>query len=405
VRFLLIDDSETISDILTFLLSNAGHEVEARNSSLEALKDAPLLRPDCILLDLMMPEMDGFALCKRFREMPELAQTKIIILSGKTYEFDKRRAKQLGADGYIVKSGEPERIVDEVNRLLTRNITLSYWGVRGTLPVPGQGSLRYGGNTSCISLHVDDEPLIVFDAGSGIKLLSDHLMAHNSRRLTAKILISHPHWDHINALPFFVPLYLQGNEIEIIGPPHGDSTTRGIISAQMDDVFFPVTIREFSARVFFRDMHEESLSIGNMRIDSLLLSHPGNCLGYRMTYNGKSLCYITDNELFPRDTPFYNGEYEDKLVRFIREADILITDCTYLDEEYPSKIGWGHSCSSEVARIADRAGVKALHLFHHDPDQNDDAIDRKLAQVRAALEKLGSKTQCLCPAEGNSFVL
>jgi len=206
-------------------------------------------------------------------------------------------------------------------------------------------------------------------------------------------------------LPFFAPLYIPGNEIEVLGPAHGDTTTRHVVSALMDDIFFPVTIREFAARVFFRDVREEHLTIGNIGIDTLLLSHPGNCLGYRVTYHGKSICYITDNELFPEETAYYNNEYEQRLARFVRETDILITDSTYLDEEYPRKVGWGHSCSREVVKLADRAKVRSLHLFHHDPDQDDNAIDRKLEQGQLHLKELGSQIECLCATEGRRYRL
>lgn len=405
MRFFVIDDSEAISQLVFFLLQQAGHTVGYSVSPFQALKDVPVFRPDCILLDLIMPEMDGFELCKKFRENPELAATKIIILSAKSYDFDKRRARQLGADGYIVKPINTESFISEIEKILTKKFTLTYWGNHGTLPVPGAGSLRYGGNTSCVTLQVDEEPLIIFDAGSGIKKLSDHLIASGAKRLTAKIFISHPHWDHINALPFFVPLYNQGNEIEILGPMQGDSSTRAIISTQMDDVYFPVTIREFSARVFFHDLREESLPIGRIQIDTLLLKHPGNCLGYRASFNGKSVCYITDNELYPTDSPHYDAVFEERLIRFVHGTDILIIDTTYLDEEYPAKSGWGHSCPKEVIRIATQAQVKSLHLFHHDPDQDDDAIDRKLAQARRGLEQINSPVECLCPAEGDQFVL
>lgn len=405
MRFFVIDDSESIAQLVTLLLQQAGHTVSYSTSPFLALKDVPAFRPDCILLDLIMPEIDGFELCRKFREIPGLTATKIIILSAKSYDFDKRRAKQLGADGYIVKPLNTESFISEIEKILTKKITLTYWGNHGTLPVPGQDTLRYGGNTSCVTLQVDEEPLIIFDAGSGIKKLSDHLKASGAKRLTAKIFISHPHWDHINALPFFVPLYIQGNEIEILGPMQGDASTRAIISTQMDDVYFPVTIREFSARVFFHDLREESLHTGCIQIDTLLLKHPGNCLGYRATFNGKSVCYITDNELYPIASPHYDAVFEERLTRFVCETDILIIDTTYLDEEYPAKTGWGHSCTSEVIRIANQARVKSLHLFHHDPDQNDDAIDRKQAQAQHGLEQMGSPVVCLCPAEGDQFVL
>ena len=113
-------------------------------------------------------------------------------------------------------------------------------------------------------------------------------------------------------------------------------------------------------------------------VKTMLLSHPGNCLGYRIEYHGRSICYVIDNELYLPESPFYNRAYVEKLADFVRDADILITDTTYTDQEYESKVGWGHSCVSQVIDLADRANVKALHLFHHDPDQYDDDIDDKL---------------------------
>lgn len=405
MKFLVVDDSESIVQLVKALLESAGHTVEIRKSSVQALQDITSIKPEAILLDLMMPEMDGFELCKRLREKPELADVKIVILSGKAYDFDKRRAKQLGADGYIVKPIRPDTFLNSLDGILAKELKLTYWGTRGTLPVPGHGSLRYGGNTSCITIEAQDEPLLIFDAGSGIKNLSNALMKERKGRLTAKILITHPHWDHINALPFFTPLYIQGNEIEIMGSPHGDTSTYKILSAQMDDVYFPVTIREFGARVFFRDLREESFDVGGFHIDTLLLSHPGNCLGYRITHAGRSICYITDNELYPQDSEYFNPEYDERLTEFIRGTDIFIADTTYLDSEYPSKKGWGHSCVSEVVGIAHRASVKSLHLFHHDPDQDDDAIDKKFAQAQEKLTALNSPVECACPAEGEAFSL
>lgn len=405
MKFLVVDDSESIIQLVKALLESAGHQVEARKSSIQALQEVIGIRPDVILLDLMMPEMDGFELCKRLREKPELSGVKIVILSSKAYESDKRRTRQLGANGYIVKPIRQDTFIQELDSIIAKSLTLKYWGTRGTLPVPGADSLRYGGNTSCVTLEAKGEPLLIFDAGSGIKKLSDYLMAEHKGQLTAKILVTHPHWDHINALPFFAPLYVQGNEIEIMGSPHGDVNTLKIMTAQMDDLYFPVTIREFGARVFFRDLHEESFMVGRFSIDTLLLNHQGNCLGYRVGYEGRSVCFITDNELFPKNSDFYNPEYDARLTAFVHGTDILISDATYLDEEYPAKIRWGHSCAGEVAALAARAQVKFLHLFHHDPDQNDDAIDIKLFQAQRRLSDLGSTVECICPAEGSSYTL
>lgn len=401
MKFLVVDDNIHIVQIVKLLLESVGHQVEARLSSTQALHEASGIHPDVIILDLMMPEMDGFELCRRFRENPEMARVKIVILSGKTYDFDKRRARKLGADGYIVKPISHDTFIDELNAIISRKMKLTYWGTRGTLPVPGPDTLRYGGNTSCISIEMQGEPLLIMDAGSGIKKLSNYLMP--DRRLTAKILVTHPHWDHINALPFFSPLYIRGNEIEIMGSPQGDVDFLHIISAQMDDVYFPVTMREFGACVYFRNLREESFNVGSFHISTMLLSHPGNCLGYRVDYENRSICYITDNELFPRNSKQYNEEFEPRLTEFVRGTDILIMDTTYLDQEYRSREGWGHSCVSEVVALAEKARVKSLHLFHHDPDQNDDAIDNKLAQACEQLSEIGSQVDCICPAEGSSY--
>ena len=152
-------------------------------------------------------------------------------------------------------------------------------------------------------------------------------------------------------------------------------------------------------------MREETLNFGPVRIDTLLLKHPGYCLGYRLTCHGRSVCYITDNELYLPTHPHYDLAYVERLANFVRGADLLITDTTYRDHEYPAKVDYGHSCVSEVADLAARSEVKRLHLFHHDPDQNDDDIDLKLEETRETLARLGAKAECAAPAEKLRLVL
>jgi phosphoribosyl 1,2-cyclic phosphodiesterase len=288
-----------------------------------------------------------------------------------------------------------------VERKPSSRISCTFWGVRGTLPVPGRKSLRYGGNTSCVSLSFDNGELFVLDAGSGIKELSSDLMSRRRGPLDAKIFITHPHWDHINSLPFLAPLYAHGNEFEICGPTNGDQGMRELVGVQMDGVFFPITMREFGSRVLFRDLTEETTRVGDIEIRTMLLNHPGRCLGYKIDYRDRSVCYVTDNELVPPGTPRHDPAYLERLIGFVRRTDVLITDTTYTDEEYRDKVGWGHSAVGQVVRLAHRAEVKSLYLFHHDPEQTDDHIDEKLAHARGMLEQLGSKTECIAPAEGD----
>ena len=277
---------------------------------------------------------------------------------------------------------------------------MTFWGVRGTLPVPGHRALRYGGNTTCVSLEFPRGPLFVFDAGTGIKELSDHLIRHGRARLATTIFITHPHWDHINALPFFGPFYVQGAEVQVCGPRQDDRGIRDVISAQMDDVYWPITIKEFAASTSFRDLEEEQLTVEGIRVKTKFLSHPGICLGYRIEYAGRSICFITDNELFLESSPQYDAHYVKGLTEFISGTEALITDCSYFDEEYAERrVGWGHSCVTQVAELAHRANVKNLYLIHHDPSQSDEDIDAKLEQACDVLKKLGSKTACMAPSE------
>jgi len=405
MKFYLVDDDPDILLLLSRMLEKAGHSVVTNDSSVRALKEIPSERPDCVITDLMMPDMDGFELCRELRRRPELSSMKIIVLSAKSYDFDRRRARELGADGYIVKPIRTETLLSSIDEFVSEKIAVTYWGVHGTLPVPGPGTLRRGGNTPCLSIEIGGEPLYIFDCGSGIKQLSDQIMASGQQRFSARIFISHTHWDHINTVPFFAPLYVRGNQVEIYGPYQGDLTIARAIAAQMEGVYFPVTIREFGAHLVFRDLREETVDFGLVKIDTMLLKHPGSCLGYKVRCHGRSICYITDNELYLPSDPRRDQRYLDRLVEFVRGADLLITDTTYRDHEYPSKVDWGHSCVSEVADLAVRAQVKRLHLFHHDPDQSDDDIDRKLDETRVHISRLGGNVECDAPAEKSKLVI
>ena len=223
-----------------------------------------LCNPHCVLTDLMMPGTDGMQLVKIIKEDAELAAIKVIVVSAKQFEFDRRQAMKFGADAFLDKPIDSSGFLAVVDQVMEDKFEVTFWGVRGTLPVAGHRSLRYGGNTSCVAMSFPQGQNFIFDAGTGIKELSNALAAGGKLNIHAKILISHPHWDHINALPFFVPLYIPGNEFEIMGPVHANMTMRELILAQMDDIYFPITISQFGERVYFRDMGEEEFELARI---------------------------------------------------------------------------------------------------------------------------------------------
>ncbi|NKB45578.1 MAG: response regulator, partial [Alphaproteobacteria bacterium] len=379
MRAFIVDDDKTVADVTTGLLKAGNIDSVIADFDGDIIAQVRAGQFDVVLMDIMMPNVDGLELCRQIKNDAAIEHINVVIVSGKAYDFDKRRAKKAGADGYITKPVNPESFAADIRAIVEASFSVTYWGVRGTLPVPGQHAIRYGGNTSCVTMAFPNDRTLVFDAGTGIKALSDSVMKNRGGKMSAHLFISHPHWDHINAFPFFAPFFVPGNKFEVIGAKHGDRTMEYLLSAQMDDVFFPILVTDMGASITFRNIGEETITIDDdIVVETMLLSHPGNCLGYRVKFGGKSICYVTDNELYTPESGFQNVSYETKLIEFVRDTDILITDTTYFDEDYPKRIHWGHSAVGRVVDIAATANVKSLHLFHHDPDQSDDDIDRKL---------------------------
>ena len=403
MKFFIIDDDQMMIDIQTDLLEDAGHTVVSETSSGNAVARIMAERPDCIVTDLMMPGVDGYQLLSELRKTEGLKDIKIIVVTSKSFKYDRKQVLDLGANGFVAKPIDSATYYRVIGEVMEDRMTLTYWGVRGTLPVAGERALRYGGNTSCVTLSFPNDRTFIFDAGTGIKEFARSLFAQGQTKLDAKVFISHPHWDHINALPQFPHMYIPGNEFQVLGAGYINKGMEEIISGQMDDVYFPITIREFGSSVVFKDIVEGDYVVDGIKVRTMLLSHPGRCLGYRVDYNKGSVCYITDNELFLPGTRFQDENYVKKLSDFVRDADILITDCTYTDDEYRTKVGWGHSCVSQVVELAAAGNVKALHLFHHDPDQDDAAIDRKHELALKHRVEIGAGFECLSPREQERY--
>jgi phosphoribosyl 1,2-cyclic phosphodiesterase len=250
---------------------------------------------------------------------------------------------------------------------LESQFKIHFWGVRGSIACPGAATLRYGGNTPCVEMLVDGHRLI-FDAGTGIYVLGQSLLAHLP--VNGHLFFSHSHWDHIQGFPFFSPAFMAGNEFDIYGAtmPSG-MTIEQRLSDQMMQPNFPVPLQVMNANLRFHNLeYGDRVRLGDVTVETGLLNHPGGAMGYRVNWQDRSVAYITDTEHFSTDLDRHVLALADR-------ADVLIYDCTYTDEEYPSKVGWGHSTWQEGVKIAIAARVKKLVIFHHDPSHDDEFMD------------------------------
>src|SRR5438270_8758340 len=260
-----------------------------------------------------------------------------------------------------------------------------FWGVRGSTPTPQSENMRYGGNTSCVEVRVNDH-LYIFDCGTGFRNLGKHLRG-NGGGTCAHIFISHFHWDHIQGIPFFTPLYEESNSKFVFYSSNRARGLQRLLEEQMIEPYFPVDMNQMAGRREFHDIPEGRMEMPDCVIQSKWLNHPQGCLGFRVETEEGVLVYATDNE--PGDPVF------DKQVRELAEgADVLIYDAQYLPDEYQAKRrGWGHSHWREAVNVVMESGAKELVLFHHDPDHDDACIDRIVndasnyyPRVRAAAE-------------------
>lgn len=303
---------------------------------------------------------------------------------------------------------------------------IKFWGVRGSIPCPGPNTVKYGGNTSCLEIGFEEiERLIIIDAGSGIRELGNDIMKRDivKKGIKADILLTHTHWDHIMGFPFFTPIYIPGADLKVYGPvTYEDETLAEAVGGQLTYRYFPVRQAELAAKIEYISLKEEKLDLGDgITLTTKYLNHPVLCLGYRFEYKGKIFCTAYDTEPFqnvfcndPDDPSYDEGmakegeevarEENQRLEKFFSGSDLLIYDAQYKTEEYLSnKRGWGHTSIEDAIDSSERAGVKRLALFHHEPLRTDKEIDG-LAQKLGPIKK-DSGMEVFFAREGEEIII
>ena len=277
-------------------------------------------------------------------------------------------------------------------------VRVTFYGVRGSIATPGPTTVRYGGNTVCVSVRTRDDDLIVLDGGTGIRVLGEELTAHGQKSPSPiDIFITHAHWDHIMGLPFFAPIWQP--ESRIVMHALSERAENAIRRAVLfDGEHFPVRIQDIPARLERPPFAGTRQRVGSATVSSIFLNHPGGCDGFRVDdADGASICYLTDNELSPPGTPTTSIE---QLARFAHGTGLLIHDAQYLPSDLPQKRGWGHSLVDEVLELGRLAEARTVVLHHHDPSRDDRALDEIAVRARAWVRAHAPSMSCLVAHEG-----
>ncbi len=289
-----------------------------------------------------------------------------------------------------------------------------FWGVRGSIASPGPKTVRYGGNTTCIEIRTDANELIILDAGTGIFPLSQTLLAELP--VTANVLITHSHWDHIQGLPFFIPNFIPGNTLRLHGSfdPVSGKGIEQVMAVQLQYSYFPVREAEMKANIEYVTLApNQSIQIGSATITPCLLNHPVIDFGYRIDCNGKSVFFTGDHEppyniYEPGDEGFseyqiFVDEKNHAIDEVLKGVDVLIADCSYTEAEYPSKKGWGHGTFKSSIEIAHKADVKVLFCTHHEPTRSDDMLEIAFDAALQASADITAQMDIRLAREGDCY--
>ena len=276
------------------------------------------------------------------------------------------------------------------------------WGARGSLAAPGPETVRYGGNTSCVEVRLEDGTLLVLDAGTGMRPLGVLLEDEPIEEL--HILLSHLHLDHLQGLGFFRPLFRSGIDVHVWGPASPVQSLADRIAIYLSPPLFPVRLADIPANLTFHDAPEEGVTIGGATVRAGKVAHQGPTVGYRIEENGRSLAYLPDHEpslggvrIDAQPADWVSG-YD-----VARGVDVLFHDAQYGDDEYPRHVGWGHSCIEDVVAFSRKAGVDNLVLFHHDPYHTDEQLEALLEHAKARCA--GGRERVCLAQEGMTITL
>jgi len=431
-RLVIIDDDQKRSVPIKHALETAGYQVFIVSSAKKAI---PLIRRKQIgylLVQMFLSGVHGFSALQNICDDPYLDGVRMVVYADKEYLPEVEKARELGASGFWCEKtdiGELLKLMEDhaapfyppllkakgnkTKHLTQRSakgpppqkVVFKFWGTRGSLPVSGAENRVFGGNTICLEIHDEDHTLIV-DTGSGCRQLGTELLKR--RRNEYCILIGHAHWDHLQGFPFFVPAYTRGNVINVLGPSGMTRSFRSLMGGLMDLEYFPTPFESMAADMLVDDLVDQRFFVGHIEVSWIYMNHPGITAGFKFRFKDHIVVYITDNELRCIDNNPAHGLDPDKnkeILSFVQDADTIIHEAQFLDEEYTHKVGWGHSSVSAAAELAVRGRARQWLISHHDPFHNDVQLIAKEDLCKQAVHKLKGRCEVRCLKDGDEVVL
>lgn len=425
-RVLVAEDVPETAERMINALTGLGYRVDHVTDGRECVTMVERFSPDLVVLDLMMPSVHGIDVLREIAAI-QGGRTGVIVCSASSFKVDRDQARKLGAFDFLEKPIDEEELADSAKRFFTAfdrgngakpapdldertprrdtgedaylpklDVSSGYiklWGTRGSVSVPGTAFSRHGGCTSCLEVRCGDE-LVIIDAGTGIRNLGNELMKGDPRHIT--LLIGHTHWDHIQGFPFFAPTYNADYDLTIYGASGFGKNLESIFEGQLDRDYFPVEMQDMAASLEFRHLEQNPIKVGDISIYWEYMMHPGATVGFRIEIGGKRIGYITDNEFLkgylgrPHDITNDDRSLNPyrQILNFISNVDVLIAEAQYTNNEYQTKVEWGHSSLSNACLLAKLAKAKRWIVTHHDPTHDDEFLEEKIVLTRQILRSL-----------------